>query len=67
MLGLGCSLRDISFNSSNYLSHHALGHLAEQLVWKGLLVAANNGRETAGEMEGQTGNTQDPVVDAKSE
>ena len=67
MLGLSNSLRDFSFNSSNYLSHHALGILAEHVVRKGMLVAANNGGETAGEMEGQTSNTQDPAVDAKSE
>mgnify|MGYP001404043863 CR=1 FL=1 len=67
MLGLSNSLRDISFNSSNYLSHHALGILAEHVVRKGTLAAANNGGETAGEMEGQTSNTQDPAVDAKSE
>ena len=67
MLGLGYSQRDVSFNSSNYLSHHAAGHLAEHLVRKGMLVAANNGGETAGEMEGQTSDTQDPAVDAKSE
>ena len=67
MLGLGYSQMGMSFNSSNYLIHHALGILAEHLVRKGMLVAANNGGETAGEMEGQTGNTQDPAVDAKSE
>ena len=65
MLGLGYSLRDISFNSSNYLSHHAVGKLAEQLVRKGMLVAVNNGGETNGEMEGQTGSTQHPAMDAK--
>ena len=67
MLGLGYSQRDVSFNSSNYLIHHALGILAQHLVRKGMLVAANNGGETAGEMEGQTSDTQDPAVDAKSE
>ena len=67
MLGLGDSQWDMSFNSSNYLIHHALGILAQHLVRKGMLVAANNGGETAGEMEGQTSDTQDPAVDAKSE
>ena len=67
MLGLGYSLRDTSFNSSNYLYHHAVGKLAEHLVRKGMLVAANNRGETTGEMEGQTGNTQHLAVEAKSQ
>ena len=37
VLGLGYSLRDFSFNLSNYSSHHALGTLADQLVRKGML------------------------------
>ena len=40
LLGLGYSLRDCSFTSDNYLSHHALGTLAERLVEKGMLAAA---------------------------
>ena len=32
VLGLGYSLRDFSFNKENYLSHHALGTLADHLV-----------------------------------
>ena len=68
MLGIGYSLRDVSFNSSNYLSHHAVGHLAEQLVRKGLLDAGNIiGGETAGMTEEQTSSTQHPAVEAKSE
>jgi hypothetical protein len=39
------SLRDFSFNISNYLSHHALGTLADQLVRKVLLDAATAGGE----------------------
>ena len=45
VLGLGYSLRDFSFNISNYLSHHALGTLADQLVRKGMLDAATAGGE----------------------
>ena len=45
VLGLGYSLRDFSFNLSNYLSHHALGTLADQLVRKGMLDAATAGGE----------------------
>ena len=68
MLGLGYSLRDVSFNSSNYLSHHAVGHLAEHLVRNGLLYAGNIiGGETAGMTEEQTSSTQHPAVEAKSE
>ena len=68
MFGLGYSLRDVSFNSSNYLSHHAVGHLAEHLVRNGLLYADNIiGGETAGMAEEQTSSTQHPAVEAKSE
>ena len=45
VLGLGYSLRDFSFNLSNYLSHHALGTPADQLVRKGMLDAATAGGE----------------------
>ena len=45
VLGLGYSLRDSSFTSTNYSSHHALGTLADQLVRKGMLDAATAGGE----------------------
>ena len=47
VLGLGYSLRDSSFNFSNYSnsSYHALGTLADQLVRKGMLDAATAGGE----------------------
>ena len=40
LLGLGYTLRDCSFTSDNYSSHHDLGTLAERLVEKGMLAAA---------------------------
>ena len=70
VLGLGHSLKDVSLNSYNYLSHHAVGHLAEQLVRRGLLDAGNSiivGGEIAGWTEEQTSSTQHPAVEAKSE
>ena len=57
VLGLGYSLRDFSFNQENYLSHHALGTLADHLVRRGLLDAATTGDEdnwTQGEADQQT-------------
>ena len=65
MLGLDYSLRDVTFNTFNYSSHHAVGNLAEQLVRKGMLDAAEE--RTTGNMEGQTVNTQHPAVETKSE
>ena len=57
VLGLGYSLRDCSFNKENYLSHHALGTLADHLVRRGLFDAATTGDEdhwTQGEADQQT-------------
>ena len=57
VLGLGYSLRDCSFNKENYLSHHALGTLADHLVRRGLFDAATAGDEdnwTQGEADQQT-------------
>ena len=56
-MGLGYSLRDFSFNKENYLTHHAAGTLADQLVRRGLLDAATAGEEdqrTQGEADQQT-------------
>ena len=64
-LGLGYSLRDFSFNLSNYSSHHALGTLADQLVRKGMLDAATDGGEDRRE-DGDT-DQQHQAVDAKPE
>ena len=64
-LGLGYSLRDFSFNLSNYSSHHALGTLADQLVRKGMLDAATAGGEDRRE-DGDT-DQQHQAVDAKPE
>ena len=65
VLGLGYSLRDFSFNDSNYLSHHALGTLADQLVRRGMLDAATAG----GEVHRKDGETdqQHQAVEAKPE
>ena len=65
VLGLGYSLRDFSFNISNYLSHHALGTLADQLVRKGMLVAAKAGEEDH-RKDGEADPQQQPV-EAKPE
>ena len=65
VLGLGYSLRDFSFNISNYLSHHALGTLADQLVWKGMLEAAKAGEEDH-RKDGEADPQQQPV-EAKPE
>ena len=57
VLGLGYSLKDISFNKENYLSHHALGTLADHLVRRGLFDAATAGDEdhwNQGEADQQT-------------
>ncbi len=57
VMGLGYSLRDFSFNKENYLTHHAAGTLADQLVRRGLLDAATAGEEdqrTQGEADQQT-------------
>ena len=64
-LGLGYSLRDFSFNLSNYSSHHALGTLADQLVRKGMLDAATAGGEDH-RKDGET-DQQHQAVDAKPE
>ena len=56
-MGLGYSLRDFSFNKENYLTHHAAGTLADQLVRRGLFEAATIGEEdqrTQGEADQQT-------------
>ena len=56
-MGLGYSLRDISFTKENHLSHHALGTLADQLVRRGLSDTATVGEEdqrTQGEADQQT-------------
>ena len=65
VLGLGYSLRDISFNYSNYSSHHALGTLADQLVRKGMLEAAKAGEEDH-RKDGEADPQQQPV-EAKPE
>ena len=65
VLGLGYSLRDFSFNLSNYSSHHALGNLADQLVWKGMLDAATAGEEDH-RKDGET-DQQHQAVEAKLE
>merc|ERR1719318_527903 len=56
-MGLGYSLRDFSFNKENYLTHHAAGTLADQLVRRGLFEAATIGEEdqrAQGEADQQT-------------
>jgi hypothetical protein len=65
VLGLGYSLRDNSFNYSNYSSHHALGTLADQLVRKGMLEAAKTGEEDH-RKDGEADPQQQPV-EAKPE
>ena len=67
VLGLGYSLRDSSFNFSNYSnsSYHALGTLADQLVRKGMLDAATAGGEDH-RKDGET-DQQHQAVDAKPE
>ena len=65
VLGLGYSLRDFSFNISNYSSHHALGTLADQLVRKGLLDAATAGGDDC-QRDGEA-DQQHPAVDVKPE
>ena len=57
VMGLGYSLREFSFTKENYLTHHAAGTLADQLVRRGLLDAATAGKEdqrTQGEADQQT-------------
>ena len=57
VLGLGYSLRNCSINEDNYLTHHALGTLADHLVRRGLFDAATAGDEdhwTQGEADQQT-------------
>ena len=63
LLGLGYSLRECSFTSDNYLSHHALGKLADRLVEKGMLAAAG---EDDHRSDGGAGQQPHPV-DAGSE
>ena len=65
VLGLGYSLRDFSFNISNYSSHHALGTLADQLVRRGMLDAATAGGEDH-RKDGET-DQQHQAVEAKPE
>jgi hypothetical protein len=65
VLGLGYSLRDSSFTSTNYSSHHALGTLADQLVRKGMLEAAKAGGEDH-RKDGEADPQQQPV-EAKPE
>ena len=45
------------------ITYPIIGNLAEQLVRKGMLDAANDGGETTGEMEGQTSSTQHPAME----
>ena len=57
VLGLGYSLRNCSINEDNYLTHHALGTLADHLVRRGLFDAATAGdgdHWTQGEADQQT-------------
>lgn len=63
LLGLGYTLRECSFTSDNYLSHHALGTLAERLVEKGMLADAG---EDDHRSDGGAGQQPHPV-DAGSE
>ena len=72
MLGLGHSLKDVSFIFDNYSvsPDHAVGPLAEQLVRRGLLDGGKGisvGGGSAGGSEEQTSSTQHPAVEAKSE
>ena len=66
LLGLGYSLRDFSFTCNNYLSHHALGTLAAQLVRRGMLAAATEGEVDHGS-HGDADQQQPQAVDAKLE
>ena len=63
LLGLGYSLRECSFTSDNYLSHHALGTMAERLVERGMLAAEG---EDVNRSDGGAGQQPHPV-DAGSE
>ena len=66
LFGLGYSLRDCSFTCNNYLSHHALGTLAAQLVRRGMLAAATEGEVDHGS-HGDADQQQPQAVDAKLE
>ena len=66
LFGLGYSLRDCSFTRNNYLSHHALGTLAAQLVRRGMLAAATEGEVDHGS-HGDADQQQPQAVDAKLE
>jgi hypothetical protein len=65
VIGLGNSMRDFSFNILNYLSHHSLGTLADQLVQKGMLDAATAGGED--QWEDGEADQQHQAMDAKPE
>ena len=66
LFGLGYSLRDCSFTCNNYLSHHALGTLAAQLVRRGMLAAATEGEVDHGS-HGDADQQQPQAVDATLE